>query len=536
MRVQPLGVTLRSASRRTFTTVFLAAAVIVLLACLNVTGLAAARVADRRRELTLRRALGGSSGDLVRLLGAESLVVVGLGSSAGVIASLALVQVVARFLPETLVLFKPLAVDARVVGFAAIASALCVVVTTLWPARAALGASLRPTLADSRGTTRRQRPTSRFVLVSAQVTIGLVLTVGGALLAGSLARVSAEDPGFQVDRTFHIWISSRVPPTWALIESLLDDVRRVPGVSAAGGSNVPFLQRSVMGSSFAAPAGAIEESNVESPGVTRGFFETMGIRLVAGRLPTERELGSGAPVVVVSERVARDYWRGGSVIGQTLVRRGQTFTVIGIVSDARYLALDIDPDGTVYYPLGADEVPTMINLFVRFDRSGPADLTSVLSLLSSRHPAFRLRSAQHVATTLGDSVRNRRFQTLIFSAFALAALVIVGAGVLGLVAIVTSRRTREIGVRMALGSRPGQIAWMIVRQELTAVGVGLAAGSLVAAWAVGFVRAYLYKTSVYDPSIWLLAAFAVLTVAAMGALLPALRASRVDPVRALRVD
>ena len=149
---------------------------------------------------------------------------------------------------------------------------------------------------------------------------------------------------------------------------------------------------------------------------------------------------------------------------------------------------------------------------------------------------FRVRSAQSVAATLGDSIRNRRFQALIFSAFGLSAVVIVGVGVLGLVAIITSRRTREVGVRMALGARPSQIAGLVVRQELMAVLTGLAAGALVAAWAVGFVRAYTYKTSVYEPSVWALASASLLAVAMAGTLVPALRASRMDPVRALRIE
>lgn len=163
-------------------------------------------------------------------------------------------------------------------------------------------------------------------------------------------------------------------------------------------------------------------------------------------------------------------------------------------------------------------------------------LSSVLTLLATRYPTYRIRSAQALSATVGDSIRHRRFPTLLFAAFGVSAIVIVGVGVLGLVAIVTSRRTREVGVRMALGARPSEIASLVVRQELMAVVLGLAAGTLISLWAVRFVQAYMYKMTVYDPRAWGAAVTTLVAVAAFGALVPAIRASRVDPVRALRIE
>lgn len=149
---------------------------------------------------------------------------------------------------------------------------------------------------------------------------------------------------------------------------------------------------------------------------------------------------------------------------------------------------------------------------------------------------YRIRSAQHLSESLGKSVQVRQFQAALFSAFGVAGLTIAGVGVLALVAIVTSRRTREVGVRMALGARPLEIAGLIVRQELVAVICGMTAGGIASFWLVRLMRSYMYKTSVYDPVVWGGAAALLLIVAATGALIPALRASRIDPVKALRIE
>ncbi len=536
VRVRPIDVALRSASRQTFLLIFITAAVLLLVACLNVMGLAAARAQDRRQELALRRAIGATGTDLVRLLAAESLVTVILGGALGLSASWILVGVVSSFLPESISLLKPLTVDWRVGAFVAAASAVCLMLTTAWPARAVLRSNSAPGLVDAGRVTGRQRTVGRLGLVAAQVALALLMSLGGVLVAKSLVRVWREDPGYRVSQTTNIWLSSRADESRAHIADLLDDLGGLPDVGAAGGSNLLLLQRAVRGSSFDAPAGVVETSNIESVGVTRGYFEATGIRPLVGRLPTEDELDGAAPVVLVSDRVARDYWPGRSAVGQTLTRRQQRFDVIGVVPDARYLALDIDPDGSLYYPLFADPSPSLVNVFIAHNAGGFRSLSSVLNLIATRHPIYRVRSARDVGATLGDSIRQRSFLTFLFAGFGGAAVVIAAVGVLGLAAIVTSRRTREVGVRMAVGARPAQIVGLVVRQELAGVLCGLTAGALAAAWSVRLMQPYMYKVSVYDPVAWTAAIGLLLATSTIGVLIPALRASRTDPVKALRAE
>jgi ABC-type antimicrobial peptide transport system permease subunit len=267
--------------------------------------------------------------------------------------------------------------------------------------------------------------------------------------------------------------------------------------------------------------------------VTPGFFEAAGLPALAGRVPTDAEVASGARVVAVSDKVAREYWPDASAVGQTLNRSGEAFLVVGVVPDARYLALEMEPLGAVYYPDRA----SLVDLFIAYERGRAPELSTVLGVIAERHPTFRVRRAGTVRDTLANSIRERTFHAYLFGAFGLSAVVIVAVGVLGLAAVVASRRTREVGVRLALGARRRGLVALVVRQELAGVLWGLVAGALVAAWATRFLESYIYfKASLYDPVAWTSAALLLLGAAVVGSLIPAVRVSRTDPAQVLRTE
>jgi predicted permease len=534
VRVRPIDDALRAQSGRILSLVLATALALMLVACLNVMGLAAARAQDRQRELVLRRAIGATTMRLARLLAVENLFILGIGGALGIGVSSALIGVVATYLPREMALLKPLAVDGRVMGFVLSTLGVSVVLTSIWPARVVLDVRPNRVLSEAARSTVRRRSFGRVAVIAAQVALAMVMALAGALLTVSLFRLWREDPGYRVDRTVHLWIFPRAQTSSAQISDLVEDLARLPGVRAAGGSNRPLLQRAYRGNSFDSPPEAVERAGVESFGITAGFFEATSVRPIAGRWPTDAELLSGAPVVVVSETVARQYWSGRAVVGQTLVSRRRPFSVIGVVGDARYLALDTAPGGAIYYPVTADPEPWLTTVFIAFE--GSPDLSAVRSLIATRHPVFRVRSVQSVSATLGDSVRNRSFQTLLFASFGLSAVGIVAVGILGLAAVVTSRRTREIGVRLALGARPSSIRRLVLREELTSVACGLGIGALVSAWSARLVGGYLYQTDVYDPTVWTAVVVLLSGTAAAGILIPAVRASRINPVEALRLD
>ena len=277
--------------------------------------------------------------------------------------------------------------------------------------------------------------------------------------------------------------------------------------------------------------------------VTTGYFEAAGLRPVAGRLPTWAELRTGAPLIVVSERVARQYWPNAAAIGQSLTVKGRAFTVVGVVGDARYLALDQEePWGVIYWPIVAKRQSSLSNVLVTFQPGRRFSLDDIINYVSQQCPACRWTrddvwgQSEMMSSALGWTIRKRRLNAWLFSAFGLAALVIVGTGILGVVAMSASRRTREIGVRMALGATPACIVRQVLREQIATVLAGILCGGLVTTWAVRFLRSYLYKLDVYDLPTWMVAVGLLLLVALIGSLVPSLRASRVDPVRALRAD
>jgi hypothetical protein len=271
--------------------------------------------------------------------------------------------------------------------------------------------------------------------------------------------------------------------------------------------------------------------------ISSGFFALTGLRAIDGRLPTDEEVDRGAPVAVVSERVAREYWPGQSPLGQTLSSKRATVTVIAVVRDARFQGLDEPSTGEIYVPavLGVwtASAPTYL---VRATIPDEAVLRSLIDAIRAFDPAASIRRAQDVEGALAQSIQRRRFQAGLFGVMAVSGLVVAGAGILGVTAASTARRTREMGVRLALGSSRERLLGLLLREQLAPVVAGLAIGGLVAAWAVGFARSSLYELSAYDPSVWTTAIAVVLGVAVLGTLVPALRAARVDPVQALRVE
>lgn len=535
VKLQPLRSVMTTATSTVSMLIFAAAAALVLLACLNLACLSAGRLIDRRRELALRRALGSSGWALVRLLAIEHAVVIVLGAAVGLVAARWLIHAALALTGSDIFLIKPPAVDLRVAGAAALAAMIAIVIVTAWSAVTVLRTAPRPALADASGASGRAGARARMLLVGGQIAIALVMLLGGALLVVSLARVWSEDPGYRVDHTAVIGVS---PPRSLDLDTTLAAIamlRHVPGISAAAGICHPFLDRAIAGSEFSPPSGIVRTTDVEEISVTSEYFGAAGLRAIDGRLPAPGEFDAGQHRVVISQRVASLYFPGRSPIGQTLAGdKDVPFTVIGVVPDARYASLDRDSDGEIYAPIAADQVITTV--LVTFDAGADDRLADVLRDLQARAPGLRILHAETMAEALGASIQARRFQTSLFATFGGAALLIVGVGILGTIAMAVSRRTKEVGIRMALGARWSTVVSMILLEQVSTVVAGLAAGALAAAWASGFLKTYLYKITVYDWRAWILATVGLILVSAIAAIVPALRASRTDPVKALRVE
>lgn len=526
--VMPMRIALTSSYRQTAWIVFGAAVFLVALACLNVMGMAVARVQERWPELSVRRSLGARHLDLLRLLAVENGLLMAAGLVSGVLVAPITVGVTAQLTPSYLRLFKAPVVDGRVVVMVAAAAAVSLALVTVVSARAAWRAgTVRGAVAAAR-VTRQRHPW----ILSAQVALGLVMAVGGSLVATGLLRVWAEDTGLPTEGTALLRMAPPRGSAAGEIERLVAEIRAIPGVIAAAGIHRPLLENAFNGSEFDRPEG-VAYSEAESLPVTSGFFETAALTAITGRLPTDQELQAGAPVIVVSEVVAREFWPGRAATDQVLTHQDRPFAVVGVVRDIRQLALDTEPWGAIYWPLAAHASPSLQNVLLRFD-DRVTSLSSISAQVADRCPACRFGEAQMLSDAMSATIRPRRFNAWLFASFGLAALAIVGAGVLGLVAMTTARRSREVGIRMALGSTAAGVVRQILQEQLRLLVVGLAVGGVAAAVLVRFVEAYLYETTPYDLSAWAAAVLALVLMTLVASLIPALRASRVNPVTVLR--
>lgn len=532
---------LRSSSRRRAWVVFTAVATLVLLACFNVTGLAIARTHERHRDLAVRRALGASTRDLVRLLAIESVAVVTTGTIAGLLlAWWALPLGVRLFAGDFMLTLKPAVIDGRVAAFAALLALAGSLVVILLAARSVGRTGLRPRLAEGAGGTWRARKT--LSIMSFEIAAAYLITVVAALVVGSLIRAWSEDTGFDVPDAAVLRMSPPPGASAPEIEQILLDIGRIPGVQAVGGIAHPFLQQAFNGSVFDSPPGrTIQEGPampfpIESVPVTHGVFPTLGLTPQDGRLPTADEFNSGAPLIVVTETVAREYWPGQRAVGETLIKDDRPFEVIGVVGDLRLLSLDLARQGGIFWPVAAMPEPRLSNVVLKFAHDAAVDVHQVAATVRARCPDCWMRESLTIEEALAESIRPRRFSAWLFGGFGLAALAIAGTGILGVVAMTTTRRVREIGIRMALGASRSGVLALLMREQLVTVVVGLVMGGVAATWASTFLASYLYRTEAGDPVSWSAAAAAMLLVACIGAFVPARRASRTDPAQTLRAE
>jgi putative ABC transport system permease protein len=547
--VLPLAGELGRTERPLFRAIFLAALVLLAIGGLNVSSLMAARGLDRARELSLRRALGGTGVRIARLIFFEALVPIAVGAVIGLSLAAFLLQAGLRLLPENLVLLTPQmapSIDARAVMFVVLSAWLLAIPTTIWPIRRALRTGTAA-LKDGSGGATRTRSVGRSVVIVSQVAGALVLTMGGALLVTSVLAIYANTPAIRTDGV--VVLRERMPGLGAdgtigspdrtvRVRALIETLRRLPGVDGValtegqildGGGGVPWWTPP--------PAAAMSNLAVVAEAVTSDFYRVLQPQLVTGRFPTDAELESGAPVIVVSEAVARAYWPNESPLGQTLnyFRVTVPFAVVGVVKDVRWNSWDTEV-ASIYGPYARVSRSSYPTVFIRTRQSTGQITAGATQAIAAADPLIRTTHAGTLDELFADSVRPRRLQSWLFGSFALVALVIVGVGILSLIAMATARRTREMGIRLALGATRDTLVGLPLREQLRDVVAGVIAGSLISVWAVRFVKVYLYQITPYDPRVWTAAVVAIVAAAALGTLIPSLRASRVDPVQALRAE
>jgi predicted permease len=536
----PLKDVITADHRMSATLAFGAGAMMVLLVAVNVSGLVAGRSLDRVRESAARRALGASSADLMRLHMIEIGVLVTIAAGLGlVLARYALIETTRR-LPHDIVLLREPAIDGRVAAAVLVAATVVALAATWMAVRVPARRALTTVLGQGAGAAAAPARTfARSMLLAVQVGLALVLVTGGALFLASLHTIWGVDTGYDLTETIYVDVRvTGVPGTATPLArslELVDILRGVPGVSSAAVIDTLLLSSARRGSPLAAPPGVRDEA--EMIPVSSQFFQIAGLIAIEGRLPSHAELDGGAPVAVVSARTARDFWPGRSAVGQLLGGRGKTLSVVGVVRDSRFEQLDQPSRGQIFVPmrlgLWTSPAPTYL---IRSTLPAETIIPAVLETIRRFDPTSSIRRAETVPMALAESIRPRRFQAWLFGMMGASGLIVIAAGILGVVAAATARRTREMGVRIALGSTPAALSALMLREQLAPVVAGLAGGGVLAAILARYVQSFLYEVSAYDVGVWLSAAGLVLIVASIGTLVPASRAASVDPVAALRAE
>lgn len=526
------------------------AALVLLIACANLANLQLARATGRTREFAVRIALGASRNRVVRALLTESVLLALGGGVLGLLLAVWLAAVLVRFQPPNASIDPGPGLDLRVLLFAFGASLFTGVLFGLAPALRASRPQLVPDLKGNAGAaeTRKRGPNLRSTLVILQVALSLLVLVCAGLCVRSLQKLQRLDPGFQPSKvvllSFDLGLNRySKPQARQFQDDLLERVRTLPGIEAASlGLTTPL--------SGNAPAMSVERVEDFQPGprerpfgdynvVAGDFFRALGVPLLQGRDFSSADTAGGLPVVIVNDAFARRYWPGQDPIGKRLWQHGPAggveTQVIGVVGNTANRRLTDTPRQAFFFPL-AQKSELALTLVVRtgVEPAGTlAMLRDVVKSLDASVPAFGLRTLEQQKD---GSLALQRMAATLLGGFGLLALLLAGLGIYGVLAYSVSRRTREIGVRMALGAQLADVLGMVVRQGLGLSLIGLLLGLAGAFGATRLLRGFLHGVEPLDPPTFVCVTCLLVLVAILACWLPARRAARVNPMVSLRSE
>ena len=523
---------------------------VVLIACANVANLLLARASSRQKEIAVRLAIGAGRRHLVRQLLAESAMLSLLGALAGLPLAAATTGVLLRALPfEGVALTLSSGVDRRVVLFALALSVVTALLVGLVPALQATRPSLVTALKEEGAVAGASGPLRfRKGLVIAQVALSALLLVGAGLFTRSLANLRTIDPGFRSQGLLTFSYTPgrsgySVPATQQLLERVRDRILALPGVRAASVAQNPLMTESIWQSTVHVEGytpGEGENMNPRVNGVGPAFFTTVGMPLVAGREFDARDVIGAPRVAIVNETFARRYFKDGKPIGRRLGwgrdREKLPIEIVGVVRDARLDRMREEPERFVFVPSAQQDDLTGAVFYVRTEGDPAALADPVRAAARQIDAALPVTDVKTMATVLDESLFTDRIVAGLSAAFGLLATLLAGVGLYGVMSYAVARRTREIGVRVALGADRARILKLVLGEIAILSGIGMAIG-LPGGWGLGrLVESRLFGLRAFDPLTLLFAAAVLATATLLAGALPALRALRVQPSVALRYE
>jgi len=542
--VVPLQRQITGGTRASLVLLLAAVGAVLLIVCVNLANLLLARAAARRRELAVRLAIGAGAGRLLRQMLTESLLLASLGGALGVALAAWAVRALLAGAPVDLPRMGEVHLDWRVLSFALAITVLSGLLFGALPAWRATRTDPQTALqAGGRSTPGRHGGKMRRALIAAEVALSAACLVVAGLLLHSFSQVMQVDRGFRTERTLTVTLGlpwTRYPDSQhqsKFVRTLLERVAAQPGVESVGVSSVLPLGGEG-NNNLVAPEGAnwplMERPLADKRAINPDFFRTMGIPLLRGRVFGDSD--GDRNVAVISAALAQRLWPGENPVGRKLIEgdgRGHPTEVVGEVGDVRGASLTKMPRPTMYQPYW--QRPQGHWSLVLRSGSAPAGLAGAIRHEIRRlDPELPVPAFQTLEQLVDDSVAQRRFQLDLVLLFALAALVLAAVGVYGVVAQLVAQRTNEIGIRMALGARAGDVRRMVLLEGLGPVAAGLAAGFAAALFAGRLVSGLLFGVRTADPLTFSAVAGVLLASALAACLIPARRATRIDPLEALR--
>ena len=544
--VRPLHDHLVGASIRSWMVMLLAAVGIVLLiACANVANLLLARASAREREVAVRAALGAGRWRLVRQFLVESLVLAVVGTALGVIVAWWVVQALRGAMPEGVPRAMDIALDLRVLIAAVAVSAMTGLLFGIVPALQLSRPNLTEALSDGTrsASAGRGRQRLRAALVISEVALAVVLLVGAGLFIGSFISVMRVDPGFSSDRVITMQLYARSqegqrPPDWSgAFEQIVERLNHTSGIVRAGAVSpgIP-LRVNLHIDGLARPGRQLEgDTSISLKAVTPGYHQSLSIPLKSGRLFDATDRAESTKVVILNESAARTFFPDEDPVGQTVILSRGERTVVGVVGDVRQWSLETGPRTEAYLPMaqaGSGSGYLVVHSTDDPRRLLPAIKTAVASVL----PDVPLRYVATMESLVAQQTAERRLNMLMLGLFGLLGLVISAVGVYGVMAYAVAQRTREIGVRMALGATRTRVVTMILTNAALLVTIGLAIGGIAAWYLSASARAFLFGLEPTDVRAFVAAAGTLAIAALIASAIPAGRAASVDPSVALRAE
>ncbi|MGB9180684.1 MAG: ABC transporter permease [Pyrinomonadaceae bacterium] len=523
---------------------------VLLIACANVANLLLARSAARHKEIAVRTALGASRWRIVRQLLTESVLLSSVGGISGLLLAMWGVDVLLKLIPASVPRTQEIAMDARVLGFTLAVSVLTGIVFGLAPALQASRLNLNESLKEGgRGSTESwQRNRVRSLLVISEVALSLMLLIGAGLLIKSFQRLRDINPGFNPDRV--LTMSLVLPEAKydekekqsLFFQQLVTRAAQLPGVESVGLIHPLPLGGSHITTTFTIegrpPLAPADQLNANTRAVSPDFFRALSIPLIKGRAFTEKDTKDAPKVMIVNETLARRFFNGEDPVGKraTVYPFKEPCEIVGVVGDVRHRSLDVEAGPEFYLSYLQSPQPEM-SLVARTTSSDAAGLANavqgVVLQLDKDQPVSDVKTMNQL---LGESTAPRRFNMLLLGIFAFIALVLASVGIFGVMSYTVTQRTHEIGIRMALGARVADVFKLVVGQGMVLVLIGVCLGTLGAFAVTRLMSSLLFGVSATDPLTFIGVPLLLAAVAFVACLIPARRATKVDPMVALRYE